>query len=206
MGASVRLTPQPRMVGLLRPVDGKRNGVRCLPRDVRCKAPGRRLARPRASRRPSPAGARAHSVVSRSPSTTLAPTAGSTPPAIPGGGRRPGRSTESPRAGRASSAVVPEPRSAVVVAEARHPDLAVVEVGVTPYGAFGITRDIKASPETTCPVVVVLERPQDDWLARWSGADALVNRPIDPFALAEVARRLVEEHRGVVPAMEEATS
>ena len=100
---------------------------------------------------------------------------------------------------------VAEGNSAVAVAEARHPDLAVVEVGVTPYGAFGITRDIKASPETTCPVVVVLERPQDDWLARWSGADALVNRPIDPFALAEVARRLVEEHRGV-PAMEEATS
>jgi len=100
---------------------------------------------------------------------------------------------------------VAEGNSAVAVAEARHPDLAVVEVGVTPYGAFGITRDIKASPETTCPVVVVLERPQDEWLARWSGADALVNRPIDPFALAEVARRLVEEHRGV-PAMEEATS
>lgn len=100
---------------------------------------------------------------------------------------------------------VADGNSAVAVAEARHPDLAVVEVGVTPYGAFGITRDIKASPETTCPVVVVLERPQDDWLARWSGADALVNRPIDPFALAEVARRLVEEHRGV-PAMEEATS
>jgi hypothetical protein len=54
-------------------------------------------------------------------------------------------------------------------------------------------------------VIVVLERPQDEWLARWSGADALVNRPIDPFALAKVARRLVEEHRGVAPAMEEAS-
>jgi DNA-binding response OmpR family regulator len=96
--------------------------------------------------------------------------------------------------------------AAVAVAEARHPDLVVVEVGVTPYGAFGITRDIKASPEIACPVIVVLERPQDEWLARWSGADALVNRPIDPFALAGVARRLVEEHRGVAPAMEEATS
>jgi DNA-binding response OmpR family regulator len=98
---------------------------------------------------------------------------------------------------------VAEGNSAVAVAEARHPDLAVVEVGVTPYGAFGITRDIKASPETTCPVVVVLERPQDDWLARWSGADAMVNRPVDPFALAQVARRLVEERRGVAPRLEQ---
>jgi DNA-binding response OmpR family regulator len=101
---------------------------------------------------------------------------------------------------------VSDGNAAVALAEARHPDLVVVEVGVTPYGAFGITRDIKASPETNCPVIIVLERPQDEWLARWAGADALVNRPIDPFALAQVARRLVEEHRGVAPAMEEATS
>jgi DNA-binding response OmpR family regulator len=95
---------------------------------------------------------------------------------------------------------------ALVLAERERPDLVVVEVGVTPYGAFGIARDVKASPGTACPVIVVLERLQDDWLARWSGADALVSRPVDPFALAQVARRLVEERRGVVPAPEEAAS
>jgi DNA-binding response OmpR family regulator len=95
---------------------------------------------------------------------------------------------------------------ALVLAERERPDLVVVEVGVTPYGAFGIARDVKASPGTACPVIVVLERLQDDWLARWSGADALVSRPVDPFALAQVARRLVEERRGVVPAPKEAAS
>jgi DNA-binding response OmpR family regulator len=94
---------------------------------------------------------------------------------------------------------------AMVLAEAEHPDLLVVEVGVTPYGAFGIARDVKASPETACPVIVVLERPQDEWLARWSGADAMVYRPVDPFALAQVARRLVEERRGVAPEREAAS-
>lgn len=89
---------------------------------------------------------------------------------------------------------------AMVLVETQRPDLVVVEVGVTPYGAFGVARDVKASPETSCPVIVVLERPQDDWLARWSGADALVNRPVDPFALAQVARRLVEERRVAAPA------
>jgi DNA-binding response OmpR family regulator len=101
---------------------------------------------------------------------------------------------------------VTDGNQAVAVAEDRHPDLVVVEVGVTPYGAFGIARDIKASTEVACPVLVVLERPQDEWLARWSGADALVNRPVDPFALAEVARMLVEEHRGLVPTTKEANS
>jgi DNA-binding response OmpR family regulator len=99
---------------------------------------------------------------------------------------------------------VSDGNQAVAVAEARHPDLVVVEVGVTPYGAFGIARDVKASTEVACPVLVVLERPQDEWLARWSGADALVNRPVDPFALAEVARLLVEEHRGLAPTTKEA--
>jgi CheY-like chemotaxis protein len=82
---------------------------------------------------------------------------------------------------------------AVALAEADRPDLVVVEVGATPYGGFGLTRDLKARPETACPVIVVLERFQDEWLGRWAGADALVNRPVDPFALAQVARRLVEE-------------
>lgn len=82
---------------------------------------------------------------------------------------------------------------AFALAEAHRPDLVVVEVGVTPYGAFGLTRDLKAAPELSCPVAIILERPQDEWLGRWSGADALVNRPVDPFALAQVARMLLDE-------------
>jgi DNA-binding response OmpR family regulator len=85
---------------------------------------------------------------------------------------------------------------ALTVAELEHPDLVVVEVGVTPYGAFGLTRDLKALPAVACPVIVVLERPQDEWLARWSGADALVYQPVDPFALAQVAGRLLAERAG----------
>jgi DNA-binding response OmpR family regulator len=82
---------------------------------------------------------------------------------------------------------------AFVTAERDHPDLVVVEVGVTPYGAFGLTRDLKSVPELACPVIIVLERLQDEWLGRWAGADALVHQPIDPFALAQVARQLLQE-------------
>jgi CheY-like chemotaxis protein len=85
---------------------------------------------------------------------------------------------------------------ALVLAEAHHPDLVVADVSVTPYGGFGLTRDLKANPETACPVILVLDRYQDEWLGRWSGADALVYRPVDPFALAQVASRLLEEEQG----------
>jgi hypothetical protein len=47
-------------------------------------------------------------------------------------------------------------------------------------------------------IVILLERSQDAWLARWSGADAWFVKPPDPF---EVADRLWEllEHRGMLP-------
>jgi CheY-like chemotaxis protein len=82
---------------------------------------------------------------------------------------------------------------ALVLAEWELPDLVVADVSVTPYGGFGLTRDLKANPEISCPVILVLDRLQDEWLGRWSGADALVNRPVDPFALAQVASRLLQE-------------
>jgi CheY-like chemotaxis protein len=85
---------------------------------------------------------------------------------------------------------------ALVLAAAHHPDLVVADVGATPYGGFGLTRDLKADPALSCPVIVILERFQDEWLGRWCGADALVHQPVDPFALAQVAGRLLEEDPG----------
>jgi CheY-like chemotaxis protein len=85
---------------------------------------------------------------------------------------------------------------ALVLVAAHRPDLVVADVSVSPYGGFGLTRDLKADPEAACPVILVLDRFQDEWLGRWSGADALVNRPVDPFALAEVASRLLQEEQG----------
>ncbi|HEV3462908.1 MAG TPA: response regulator [Actinomycetes bacterium] len=82
---------------------------------------------------------------------------------------------------------------ALVLAESEFPDLVVTDVSVSPYGGLGLTRDLKANPETACPVILILDRFQDEWLGRWSGADALVNQPVDPFALAQVATQLLEE-------------
>ena len=94
---------------------------------------------------------------------------------------------------------------ALVLAEAHQPDLVVADVSVTPYGGFGLTRDLKADPRAGCPVILILDRFQDEWLGRWSGADALVNRPVDPFALTQMAGQLLEEEQGEA-ALEGATS
>ncbi len=76
-----------------------------------------------------------------------------------------------------------------LVAEHR-PELLVCDETMESYGAFGLCRDLKILPEPPA-VVILLERAQDAWLARWAGADRWLVRPIEPFALAEAAREAV---------------
>ena len=53
---------------------------------------------------------------------------------------------------------------------------------------------IEAEPNLG-PIVILLERRQDEWLARWSGADAWFVKPVDPFELADRLVRLIGERR-----------
>jgi DNA-binding response OmpR family regulator len=66
-------------------------------------------------------------------------------------------------------------------------DVVVGEEIVVPYGAFGMTRDLKIL-ENAPRVVLLLERALDVWLARWSGADAWLLQPVDPVALRDAVR------------------
>jgi DNA-binding response OmpR family regulator len=42
-------------------------------------------------------------------------------------------------------------------------------------------------------IVILLERRHDEWLARWSGADAWFVKPVDPFEIADRLLELVTE-------------
>jgi DNA-binding response OmpR family regulator len=59
-------------------------------------------------------------------------------------------------------------------------------------GAFSVAQDLRgAQPPSSAVVVILLERRQDEWLARWSGADAWFVKPADPFALGDTLSRLL---------------
>lgn len=77
-------------------------------------------------------------------------------------------------------------------------DLVVTDETTEPMGAFGLARDLKILPEPPA-VIVLLERPQDTWLAKWSGADRWLTQPIDPFELARVARELMADRSAQGP-------
>jgi DNA-binding response OmpR family regulator len=76
---------------------------------------------------------------------------------------------------------------AIRSATGEDPDVVVADETTEPYGAFGLSRELKTLPRPP-RVVIILERAQDTWLAKWSGADVWFVRPVDPFLLAEAVR------------------
>ena len=60
-------------------------------------------------------------------------------------------------------------------------------------GAFAVARDLKgADPAFPGVMVILLERTQDEWLARWSGADVWFDKPVNPFELGDAVAGLLE--------------
>lgn len=77
------------------------------------------------------------------------------------------------------------------------PDVVVADEIASRAGAFAVARDLKgAAPPFPGAVIIVLARPQDAWLAEWSGADAWLTRPLDAFALADTVTELVGQEVG----------
>ena len=54
-----------------------------------------------------------------------------------------------------------------------------------PAGGMGIARQAKDEIYHCPPIMVIIARRDDGWLATWSRADAVASQPIDPIALAE---------------------
>ncbi|WP_369199913.1 hypothetical protein [Streptomyces sp. PU-14G] len=104
-------------------------------------------------------------------------------------------------AGRRPAPDVPEVRyvecatlPAVLEAlEERHVDVCVLDGETAPAGGMGVCRQIKDEIYDCPPVLLLIGRPQDAWLATWSRAEATVSHPVDPVALAESLAGLLRE-------------
>jgi DNA-binding response OmpR family regulator len=60
----------------------------------------------------------------------------------------------------------------------------VLDGEAVPMGGMGVCRQIKDEIFNCPPVLVLIGRPQDAWLATWSRADAAVTLPVDPVEFA----------------------
>lgn len=70
-------------------------------------------------------------------------------------------------------------------------DLAILDGEAVPAGGLGVCRTIKDEVFNAPPVLVLLGRPQDGWLASWSRADGAVHLPIDPIETAAAVAGLL---------------
>ncbi|MCB5910689.1 hypothetical protein [Streptomyces pinistramenti] len=72
-------------------------------------------------------------------------------------------------------------------------DVCVLDGETAPAGGMGVCRQIKDEIFRCPPVLLLIGRPQDAWLATWSRADAAVTHPVDPVAFAESLASLLRE-------------
>ena len=79
-------------------------------------------------------------------------------------------------------------------------DLAVLDGEAVPAGGLGIARQLKDEIFHCPPLLVLIGRPQDAWLATWSRADAAVPHPVDPLQLADVVLDLLRDRVSTRPA------
>lgn len=70
-------------------------------------------------------------------------------------------------------------------------DLLVLDGEAGKVGGLGLCRQLKDEIFRCPPVLVLIARPQDAWLASWSNADVVVSRPLDPFELQKAVAGLL---------------
>lgn len=64
-------------------------------------------------------------------------------------------------------------------------DLIVLDGEAAKVGGMGLCRTLKTEVFECPPVLLLIARQQDAWLASWSEADAVVAAPFDPVELQE---------------------
>ena len=69
-------------------------------------------------------------------------------------------------------------------------DLAILDGEAVP-GGMGLCRQLKDEIRHCPPILVLIGRPDDAWLATWSRADGAVSHPVDPLRLPAAVAALL---------------
>lgn len=78
-------------------------------------------------------------------------------------------------------------------------DLVIVDGEAQPTGGMGLARQFKYEIDDCPPIVVLIARPQDAWLASWSLADAVIHMPLDPIEAAQVVAEQLRRRARDIP-------
>ncbi|MFJ8665761.1 hypothetical protein [Streptomyces sp. NPDC093600] len=76
-------------------------------------------------------------------------------------------------------------------------DVCVLDGEAVPAGGMGVCRQIKDEVFDCPPVLLLIGRPQDAWLATWSRADAAATLPVEPVDFAASLAALLRSRLAV---------
>ncbi|WP_330176207.1 hypothetical protein OG875_23515 [Streptomyces sp. NBC_01498] len=76
-------------------------------------------------------------------------------------------------------------------------DACVFDGEAAPVGGMGLCRQIKDEIFNSPPVLLLMGRPQDAWLATWSRAEAAVTLPVDPVDFPQALATLLRARLAV---------
>lgn len=76
-------------------------------------------------------------------------------------------------------------------------DLVILDGEAQPSGGFGLSYQMKDEYPDAPPVILLIKRNVDAWLATWSRAEAVAPYPLDPFQLPEQATNLLRDRLAI---------
>jgi DNA-binding response OmpR family regulator len=76
-------------------------------------------------------------------------------------------------------------------------DVCVLDGEAVPMGGMGLCRQIKDEVFNCPPVLLLIGRPQDAWLATWSRAEGAVTHPVDPVEFAAALASLLRDRKAL---------
>ncbi|MGW0625683.1 hypothetical protein [Streptomyces sp. NPDC002758] len=74
-------------------------------------------------------------------------------------------------------------------------DVVVLDGEAVPMGGMGLCRQIKDEVFNAPPVLLLMGRPQDAWLATWSRAESAVTLPLEPMEFAAALASLLRQKK-----------
>jgi DNA-binding response OmpR family regulator len=72
-------------------------------------------------------------------------------------------------------------------------DLVVLDGEATPAGGIGIARQLRDEVTDCPPIIVVIARAADRWLAAYAQVDATLVHPLDPVTTGQTVARFLRE-------------
>jgi len=90
-------------------------------------------------------------------------------------------------------------REVVAICDEGGIDLAILDGEAAPTGGIGLGRQMKDELDSPPPVLLLVGRRDDAWLATWSRAEGVTPHPIDAVRITEAVLELLAPARALAP-------